>query len=231
MCEPVTALTVASGALSAVGQHQSASAAARAQNEASMGNYKYQLKVRENKWRRERERYAIQKTQYRQQLSENQLAASRAVTAEQTRLNNAFKSAAFQNQSQLVQLMKLQGKSAARGVRGKSTERLDNDVLSAFGRNQSIMAENLMSAQARYRTMGQSLQRELISSNNRAFSNVAVAPEVGIAPPKPVMQSGPSSLSLIAGLGQAAVQGYGAYKEFKAPTTELPQPRRPLNSY
>ena len=48
MCAPAAlgVASFASGALGAVGQHQSASAAAAAQNEASIRNYKYQLKVR-----------------------------------------------------------------------------------------------------------------------------------------------------------------------------------------
>jgi hypothetical protein len=232
MCEPVTlgALAFGSSALGAIGQHQSASAAARAQNESAVSNYKYQMKIRAAQWNRERVRYANQISQYKQQTLANEEAYSRAVVAEQTRLNNAFKSAAFQNQSSLVQLTKLQGKQAASGATGKSAQRLDNDSLAAFGRNQAIMAENLMSAQSRYRTQNQSLRNELISANNRAFSDVAIAPEPGVAPPRPVMQSGPSSLSLIAGLGNSALQGVSTYNNFKAPGTDIPQPRIPLNA-
>lgn len=232
MCSPAVALgglAFGSSALGAIGSHQSASAAARAQNEGAIKNYKYQMKIRAAQWNRERVRYANQISQYKQQTSANEGAYSRAAVAEQTRLNNAFKSAAFQNQSSLVQLTKLQGKQAARGATGKSAERLNDSVLSAFGRNQAIMAENLMSAQSRYKTQNQSLRNELISANNRAFSDVAIAPEPGVAPPRPVMQSGPSSLSLIAGLGSAAVSGFGTYNDFKAPQTAIPKPRIPLN--
>ncbi len=49
MCEPISIATGAMSAIGAVGQHQSASAAADAQNEASIRNYEHQLQVRENK--------------------------------------------------------------------------------------------------------------------------------------------------------------------------------------
>lgn len=222
-------LSAGSAALGAVGSHQSASASARAQNKSAVSNYKYQMKIREAQWNRERVRYANQISQYKKQTLANEEAYSRASVAEQTRLNNAFKTAAFQNQSSLVQLTKLQGKQAASGATGKSAQRLDDNSLAAFGRNQAIMAENLMSAQSRYKTQSQSLYRELISANNRAYSDVAIAPEPDVAPPRPVMQSGPSSLSLIAGLGSAAASGFGAYNDFKAPATEIPRPRIPLN--
>ena len=35
---------------------------------------------------------------------------------------------------------------AATGQRGRSANRLDNDIVSQFGRNQAIMAESLLSA-------------------------------------------------------------------------------------
>ena len=94
MCAPVIgALSLASGAMGAVGQHQSASAAAAAQNQASIRDFKYQLKVRRRNWDRERERYAHQVVQYNQQTQENAAAAQRAYTSEQQRLNNIFKQA------------------------------------------------------------------------------------------------------------------------------------------
>jgi len=221
MCEPVSStalvlggLSAGSTALGAIGQHQSASAAARAQNEAAVGNYKYQLKVRENNWRRERERYTAQKTQYRVQTQENQIAAQRAYASEQKRLDSIYSGAKFGQQDQLVALAKGSGVQAAAGRRGRSSNRLDTDIVSQFGRNQAIMAENLLGAQFAYRNRTDMINREQISANNQAYSDVAYAPEVGVAPPKPVMRSGPSGLSLAANLMGAAVDGASTYKTF-----------------
>ena len=210
-------LSFGASALGAVGQHQSASAAARAQNEAAISNHKYKLKVRENNWRRERERYAAQKSQYQQETGvggSNQLAAQRAQASNQQRLNNIYKKAGLTQQAQLVKLAQGSGLQAAAGRRGRSATRLDTNIVSQFGRNQAIMAESLLGAQFAARTRNDTIGRELMSANNQAFSNVAYAPEVGVAPPAPVMRSGPSGLGLMAGLMSAAVDGAGAYKQF-----------------
>lgn len=215
MCEPTTLLAGAafgSSALGAIGSHQSASAAARAQNEGAIRSYKHQLKVREQNWNRERERYGHQIAQYRTQTLENDAAANRAYVSEQQRLNNIYKKAGFAQQDQLVKLAQSSGQVAASGRTGKSAQRLDTNVVSQFGRNQAIMAESLLGAQAAYNTRTEAIRREQISQQNQDFSNVAYAPKEGVAPPAPVMRQGPSGLSLAAGLMGSVVDGAQGYK-------------------
>ena len=214
MCAPVVgALSLASGVMGAVGQHQSASAAAAAQNSAAISNYRYQLKVRQKNWERERERYKNQVAQYQTSVAENSEAAQRAYVSEQQRLNNIYKKASFSKQAQLVQLAQASGQMAAKGRRGRSINRLDTSVVSQFGRNQAIMAESLLGAQQAFTTRTDAIRREQISANNQAFSQAAVAPEVGVAPPAPVMRQGPSGLSLLAGIAGAGVNAVGAYQD------------------
>ena len=223
MCAPA-ALGVASfatGALGAVGQHQSASAQASAANAGAMRQYKYQLKMRENNWQRERERYQVGVANYRQAVVDNEDAANRAYVSQQEKLNNIYRSTSFRQQAQLIELAQGSDKRAATGQRGRSVNRLDNDIVSQFGRNQAIAAESLLSAQRGYNTGVNNIRREQLSANNRAYSPIAIAPEPDIAPPAPVMQQGPSGLSLLAGIGSAAVDGYGTYNSLKPPA---PQP-------
>ena len=219
MCAPAAlgVASFASGALGAVGQYQSASAQASAANAGAMRQYKYQLKVKKRQFDRERERYQVGMANYQQGVADNADAATRAYVSEQARLNNIFTTAAFQQQGQLVQLMKGSDKMAATGIRGRSADRLDNDILSQFGRNQAIMAESLLTAQSGYDRRVQGIRREQLSANNRAYDPIAIAPEYGINPPAPVMQQGPSGLSLLAGLGSAAVDGYGTYQKLQPP--------------
>ena len=209
MCAPI-ALGVASAAASgigAIGQHQSASAQAAAQNRAAVGNYKYQLKVRERNWDRERFRYNRQLVQYDTQVRENSLAAQRAYAGEQNKLNNIYKTAAVKQQGNLVSLLQNTGKAAASGRSGRSVQRLDSDLVGQFGRNQAIQAESLMGAQMAYDDRTGALRREQIGANNKAYEKVAVNPQVGVAPPPPVMTPGPSGLGLAAGLLSAGIGG------------------------
>ena len=209
MCAPI-ALGVASaaaGGLGAIGQHQSASAQAAAQNKAAVGNYKYQLKVRERNWDRERFRYNRQLVQYDTQVRENSLAAQRAYAGEQNKLNNIYKTAAVKQQGNLVALLQNSGKGAAAGRVGRSAQRLDSDLVGQFGRNQAIQAESLMGAQMAYDDRTGALRREQIGANNKAYEEVAVNPQAGVAPPPPVMTPGPSGLGLASGLLSAGIGG------------------------
>ena len=220
MCSPI-ALGVASfatGAMGAVGQHQSASAQASAANAAATSNYKYQLKVRERAWDRERHVYGRKLFEHDEQLKENNLAAQRAYSGEQRKLNEAYRQAAFSNQAMVTQLLGMEGKgTAARGMTGRTADRMDASQLAAFGRNQAILAQSLTSARQAGEFRKDSIRRELKNTNRQAYSEVAIAPTPGVAPPPPTMQPGPSGLGLLAGLGSAAVDGYGTYNQLKAP--------------
>ena len=215
MCAPAAALGVAAfgaSALGAVGQYQSARAQANAQNAAATSNYEHQLKIRKFNWDRERFRYNRQLLQYENILDENAFAANRAYVGEQEKLNNIYRQAAFKQQANLVNLVKGSDQMAAAGRTGRSAQRLDNQIVSQFGRNQAIAAESLTGAGNAFRDRVDSIRRSQISDNNRAYQNVAVAPMPDVAPPAPVMTPGPSPLGLIAGLGSAANSGYQTYE-------------------
>ena len=217
MCAPV-ALGVASavaGGIGAVGQHQSASAQASAQNAAATSNYKYQLKVRERNWDRTRYQYNTKLAQYKEGVNQNQLAAARAYSGEQSRLNEIYKKASFDTQARLGKLIANSGKAAALNATGKSAERASNQVNRMYGMNQAIQQESLNSAQMAFRSRTDAIRNQLKSDNNKAYQNVAIQPMPGVAPPPPVMTPGPSGLGLVGGLLSSAVSGYGTYQEFK----------------
>ena len=214
MCAPVLAVaSLASGVMGAVGQHQSASAQASAQNAAATSNYKYQLKVRERNWDREVHRYGRQLHQYDSQLQENSMAGQRAYSGAQRKLNSIYQQASFKQQANLVNLLKGSSGAASRGMTGRSAQRLDNDIVSQFGRNQAIAAESLMGANFAYDRQVAATQREINSANTQAYEKVALAPQEGVAPPPPVMTPGPSGLGLAAGILDAGIGAVGTYNK------------------
>ena len=217
MCEPISLgiATAASGAMGAIGSQQSAQAQADAQNKAATSNYKYQLKVRERNWDREVHRYGRQLHQYDSALQENSMAGQRAYTGAQNKLNSIYQQASFKQQANLVNLLKGSSGAASRGMTGKSAQRLDNDIVSQFGRNQAIAAESLMGANFAYDRQVEGTQREINSANTQAYEKVALAPQEGVAPPPPVMTPGPSGLGLAAGIIDAGVSGFSTYNSLK----------------
>ena len=171
MCEPISLgiATAAAGGMGAIGKHQSASAQANAQNAAATSNYKYQLKVRERNWDREVHRYGRQLHQYDSQLQENSMAGQRAYSGAQRKLNSIYQQASFKQQANLVNLLKGSSGAASRGMTGRSAQRLDNDIVSQFGRNQAIAAESLMGANFAYDRQVEATQREINSANTQAY--------------------------------------------------------------
>jgi hypothetical protein len=217
MCAPVAlgvASAVASGA-GAIGQHQSASAQANAQNAAATSNYKYQLKVRERNWDRTRYQYNTKLAQYKEGVNQNQLAAARAYSGEQNRLNEIYRKASFETQARLGKLVGNSGKAAAMNATGKSAERASNQINRMYGMNQAIQQESLNSARLAYGSRTDAIRNQLRSDNNKAYQNVAIQPMPGVAPPPPIMTPGPSPLGLIGGIASSAVSGYGTYQELK----------------
>ena len=224
MCEPISIATAAASGMSAIGSHQSASAQANAANAAATSNYKYKLKVRERNWDRERYRYGTQVQQFKNEVSENSLAAQRAYAATQVKLNDKFKDAAFSNQTLAAKMLEVSGADAARGRTGKSVQRAQSAAFAQFGRNQATLTESLLSATYGANNTNANLRREQLSANNKAYSKVMIAPQPDVAPPPPPMTPGPSGLALAGGLLSSAVTGYTTYKDLepKSPNAPLP---------
>ena len=210
VCTPVAALTAGSGILSAVGGHQSQAAAARASNEAAINNYEYQIAQRENEWRQTMTAWGHKRLQYKAQTGENYLAAQRGYQQGQQKLNEIYQKARFTNQDQINKMLGSQGKNYAAGATGQSAQRSNAMMLAALGRSQAQTAASLASARDANDFANEGIRNELISANREAYSQVALRPVAGIAPPAPVMQSGPSGLSLLGSIGGAVASGFGA---------------------
>ena len=211
------AASAGSGALKAFGNYQSQQAAADAANKSAVEQYKYQLKIRENNWARERNLYRTKIDQYNKQVRENNSAAGRAYSAEQRRLNETFNQAAFQNQAQLISLAQRQGTTRATMLSGRTADRAAALDLAALGRNQAIMAENLIGARQAMTYNTDEIRNQLKGANRRAYSTVAIQPQPGVAPLPPTLRAGPSQTGLFADLAGAAASGLSAYSGLQAP--------------
>ena len=122
MCSPAAA-SFGSGAISAIGGAQQA----KQQNEAKKRDYEYKLKVRENRWMRERSTYQTKIVQFKTNLSEANMAAQRAYSKSQTSLNNIRSKAMLDHQQDFKTMLKAEGaieaSAAERGIRGATVRR------------------------------------------------------------------------------------------------------------
>ena len=199
-----------SGGIGAIGQHQEATARARAQNQAAMNQYGQRLKIRDQEWKQTQQRYATELGVYDRTLRENTAAASLAYGRQQQQLNDVYARQNVGLQNMAINLAMRGGAAAASGKTGRSAGRLDANMVGQYARNQGLMADNLMRSRLSMAQAQMDTQRLLTSANNRAYDRVAIAPQQTVAPLVPTQVSGPSNMSLFAGLGNAALEGVQA---------------------
>ena len=205
------------GIAGAAAGHSNAVAQARAQNEAAMARYEYQLKIRERENLNQNQLWATKLAQYDLEMKAADKAASRAYGVEDLKQSQRIKSAAFSTMKLNYAMAKTAGATAASGKQGRSAERADQMVENAFARNQMMIAENLLGADAaqQYREVG--IADQLTSYRNRAFSNVAIAPTVSEAPLEPAQVATPSSTGAMIGAASSALGAIGGIMGNMAP--------------
>lgn len=190
---------------------------AKWENETAMWDWWYKLQFREYEYNQALRIYDRSKQVYNEQMSFNEQAAARSYEAENARMREYLQGLSFEKQDSLVEALKATGAADARGTAGVSTGRLSNDVLSQLGRNNAILAENLVSAQKQSLRDTETIRLNKMSADNDALSRLGLAPEKAPQPPAPVFRQastggggGSSSLltigsSLMAGLSAGYV--------------------------
>jgi hypothetical protein len=233
VCLPIIGAVVgiASSVAGAVGSHQQSQAQADYQNEVARRDYEHAIRRREAEWQQTLSIWGNKRVDFANQASENYSAADRAYATEQAKLNETFMQAAFQKQDMLSQLIQGRGSLAASGRAGKTAAKMDQSMISAFGRNNAIIAENLASARSAMIRRNEQTRYQLMSGNNQAWSNVSIAPSPGIAPPQPVMAPGPSGIGLVSGILGGVASGVNTWKGLQPPKAFDQVPKPPTNSF
>ena len=208
MLAGVTAAKGVAGIAGSIFGHNDDVDKARAQNQAMMDQYKYKLQIREKKYRDTQQLYRTKLDQYDREMTAADRAASRAYGIEQYNQSQRLKQAAFQGLKLDLAMAKAGGAAAAAGKSGRSAQRLDQNVESAYVRNQNMLAQNLLTAEETRQFSELGIQDRLQSQRNRAYSKVAIAPTKPLPLLEPTQLSGPSTagrnLSILnAGLGMA----------------------------
>lgn len=208
-----------SGGLGAIGQHQAAADRARAQNQAAMDQYGQRLKIRDLAEKQSDNLYATKLNVYNRTRQENIGAASLAYGRQQQMFNDVYARQNVGLQNMAISLAQRGGAAAASGKSGKSAARLDADLVGQYARNQGLMADNLMRSRISMQQAQLDTQRKLTSANNRAFDQVAIAPQRTLVPIAPTQVNGPSTMSLIGNIGGSILDGVsagiGAYSSLK----------------
>lgn len=200
MCEPITwsmALGMASfgmGAMQSIASYQSQNAAAAASEQA----------------------YQQQRTAYEAQLTQNQLAANKAYQQQQLKLKGEYEQASQTAEKLLTQRLQAQGAVMASGRMGQSIGGLLGDAQRTEGKDLATLGLNLAYAQQDYGFGMESIFDQQVGANAQATSSINQAAANRVA--------APSAGSLVLGIGEAALSGYGTYSSLKAPKGFIDKP-------
>jgi hypothetical protein len=165
------------------------------QNEETLGAFKdatnlqdwqYQTKIQQAEYAQQLKQYAKSEQIYGQQLTFNQMAQSAAIEAEYRKLEDATNELAYQNQDIVIKALQSEGTTAVKGQVGRSADKMEQAEFASFGRNQAILAQSLISAQADAQVALKKIATDKFGADLAAEANRMLAPERAIAPPKPL---------------------------------------------
>ena len=214
---PLAAVSLGLGAAQSIGGFFGARNEASERNQAAARQYRQQLKIYEQEYQFAQEVYGTKLQQYAEQIRSIDEAAALGYSRAQTQKNEALKAASFQTQDRLIQLARSTGSVSASGASGKSANRLDAGVMASFGRGQAKMAESLLSGDLKMQQDMQDITNQATSARNRAYSQVAIAPQKRIAPIAPTQVNGPNILDLGLSLGTNYVDSLKLNDSLMAP--------------
>lgn len=222
MCEPITIgiLTAVSMGVSAVGQYQQQQAAVARSNAIAQQQYQQQLQIasytdqmKGRTFEAQLNANAAAKNAYYAQLSTNQAEANRALTAEQNKLQEQERTAAFQGQKAVASAIRASGSILSTGKMGQSFLLQAMDAQRELGIEMAQIDATLYDAKRASGLAQEGIMLDLTSANYAAWNNLPanpLSPEATFTPIAPIMQEGPSGLALAGGLLGAGLGGVTA---------------------
>ena len=184
------------------------------ENQTNLLNWMYQKQLRDFEFNENLRIYDKSKEVYTQQKGFNEDAASRSYGAESRRMDEYLQELAFTKQDLFVEMLKGRGAAEAQGRTGRSARRMSGSVISEYGRNQAILAENLVSRNRQHREDLATIGLQKRGADLDAFSRLGLTPNrVPDAPlplPVPVGGSGGGGSGGIFGIGNALLGAVGA---------------------
>ena len=227
MCAPVmAAMSVATGVMGAVGQHQAQQAAVNRQNQIQQQEYTRQLQISERNDKIKRDKHAADLKVHAQaqndvlrQQEANQLEANRAKQAVARQLKEKQTDIKFEKQADLVNKIQASGQILATGRTGQSTLLDTLATERELGFSAAMMEQSLFDANAAYGNEIFGVNMRHWGADNAANNSLPPTPTAqgaSFIPNKPIKAQGPSGLSLMAGIGGSILGGVSTYQDFKS---------------
>jgi hypothetical protein len=204
--------TAATGAMSAIGNYQQGQAQTSATNRARLQAWQDDAAYKRWKFIRDQGAFNVAKADYDATLLESERALGKTLTGIQKQAAERYGAAAFASQARTAKGITKRGQLAASGLpKGASTDRLM--AIQGYGEegmDKAMYDDYLLRARFSDIDKFSRFQDQANSFRRAAYNRLPMAPTMAPLASRPVMQSGPSALSLIGGLGSAALGGITA---------------------
>lgn len=149
-------------------------------------DYAYNLAINDFSFKLQQQQYKQSDKLYNLQTKFNKEAAVTAHAEETRRFEELVTGLAFEQQDMLVKSLQEQGLISASGITGRSGSKAAGAALASFGRNQSILAESLLSATKATNLNQLQIEQGLYGADFSAFSQKMLDPIKAPDPLKPL---------------------------------------------
>ena len=197
-------------ALGAIGNFFGGQSKARAQNKAIIAQYKQRMLIQRAQDLGRFNKYNAKVQGYRDSIANQTQQARMESVQDQLKMDELLKGMSFQGQNDAINELMGRGKIAARGVSGQSAQLAQNSVSAAIGRQAAARDEQMLGAVLANQLREDARIQSLNASRKKAYNDVRYAPMKSLKMKAPQLASGPSALSLVTSLGQAALSGVTA---------------------
>ena len=130
--------------------------------------------------------YNVSEQLYAGSLALNEDKSKNADEAAHGKLQEAYMSAAFDNEDAIIESLQQSGSALARGITGRSGAKAQQSILAEFGRDQSVLAASLMSAESALQSELRDIDQQYRAANFAAESNRKLPPVARLDPTVPL---------------------------------------------
>ena len=208
-------MTAGTGVLGAVGAAQAANAQVDAQNQQIAANYKQKQEQTRLANFQGITGYNNEKATVSHQIDEAGLAATRALNAEELRMDDLINKTRLAQQENYIRNAEA-SKEANEGGRARG---FDTNRLKTAGRKDALLLSNQRRQQLASSMRVKDAYRNANQQRRNSYAKVAapfIPTTLGL--PKPRFQSSPSPIGMMGNILQAGISVYGTYNELKAPS-------------
>lgn len=213
MCDPVSAVMGISGVASTIGGAQSQQQQANAQYAANKNQRQHIINQQRSQLTLDTARYNQKKADRKANDIEAGRAANDAYLGNQTKYNDKVKAFMSSKQNRMIKALEDAGTIGAKGGLGGSKSMMQVANKAATGRDTAMGLANLRSAATSLMSDNRAVQGQLQGEYMNNFSQIGAMPTAAFTPPEVAKPAGPNPLSIIGGIGSAAVGAMNAAKQ------------------